>query len=42
MLAPASRERIERAALAEIDAAFRFAEESPFPPSTELSTDVFA
>lgn len=42
MLAPRARERIEREVLQEIDQAFRFAEESPFPPPADLSTDVFA
>jgi TPP-dependent pyruvate/acetoin dehydrogenase alpha subunit len=42
MLPAQARERIEREVLNEIDRAFRFAEESPFPPSTDLRTDVFA
>lgn len=42
MLQAGARERIEREVLAEIDAAFRFAEESPFPAAEELHTNVFA
>lgn len=41
MIDPRQRERIEQEVEAEIQAAFAFAEESPFPDSVELFTDVF-
>jgi len=41
MIDPRQRERIEQEVEAEIQAAFAFAEESPFPDSAELFTDVF-
>lgn len=41
MLAPSSRQRIEREVEEEIREAFRFAESSPFPDHEELYTDVF-
>jgi len=41
MLDAAARARIEREVLAEIDAAFRFAEESPFPPPQDLYADLY-
>lgn len=41
MLSPQSRKRIEVEALSEIEEAFRFAEESPFPEDHELYSDVF-
>lgn len=41
MLEPQQRERIERDVEAEIQAAFAFAEASPFPGGAELFTDVF-
>jgi TPP-dependent pyruvate/acetoin dehydrogenase alpha subunit len=41
MLEPQQRERIEREVEAEIQAAFAFAEASPFPDGAELFTDVF-
>ena len=40
-LAPDERRGIEEDVLAEIDAAFEFAERSPFPEAEELYTDVF-
>jgi TPP-dependent pyruvate/acetoin dehydrogenase alpha subunit len=40
-LEPELRARIERAVEAEIDAAFAFAEASPFPAAAELCRDVF-
>jgi TPP-dependent pyruvate/acetoin dehydrogenase alpha subunit len=42
MIAPATRERIEKEVEAEIADAFAFAESSPFPEPGELFTDVFA
>ncbi len=39
---PATRARIDAEIEAEIDAAVRFAEDSPPPPSSELYTDVYA
>lgn len=41
MLKDGQREQIERKVEAEIQAAFAFAEESPFPDGEELYTDVF-
>jgi pyruvate dehydrogenase E1 component alpha subunit len=41
-LTKAARAEIDAAIEAEIAAAVRFAEESPFPPVEELYTDVFA
>jgi TPP-dependent pyruvate/acetoin dehydrogenase alpha subunit len=41
MLDAEQRERIEREVEAELQAAFAFAEESPFPDGAELFTDVF-
>jgi TPP-dependent pyruvate/acetoin dehydrogenase alpha subunit len=41
-LDPAERKRIEDAVEAEVADAFAFAESSPFPPDTELYTDVYA
>jgi TPP-dependent pyruvate/acetoin dehydrogenase alpha subunit len=42
LLEPAERARIEAEVEGEIAAAFAFAEESPYPESVELYTDVFA
>jgi len=41
LVEPAERQRIEAEVEAEIQAAFDFAEASPFPPAAELYTDVF-
>jgi TPP-dependent pyruvate/acetoin dehydrogenase alpha subunit len=41
MVATEQRRRIEQEVEAEIEAAFAFAEESPFPEPAELYTDVF-
>jgi len=41
MLEPQQRERIEREVEAEVQAAFAFAEASPFPNGAELFTDVY-
>jgi TPP-dependent pyruvate/acetoin dehydrogenase alpha subunit len=41
LLDPAERQRIEAEVEAEIQAAFDFAESSPFPPAAELYTNVF-
>jgi TPP-dependent pyruvate/acetoin dehydrogenase alpha subunit len=41
LLEPAERQRIEAEVEAEIQAAFDFAETSPFPPAEELYTNVF-
>lgn len=41
LLDPAERQRIEAEVEAEIQAAFDFAETSPFPPAEELYTNVF-
>lgn len=42
MLPSAVRERVEHEVLLEIEAAFRFAEDSAFPDASELYSDVFA
>jgi TPP-dependent pyruvate/acetoin dehydrogenase alpha subunit len=41
MLDAEQRDRIEKDVEAEIQDAFKFAEESPFPEAAELLTDVF-
>ena len=41
MLDPAVRTRVEAAVEAELQAAIRFAEESPFPSENELLADLY-
>ena len=42
MIAPRARRRIEDEVEQEVRDAVSFAERSPFPPSSELSTHVFS